>query len=126
MRLRIDSMKSASFLILIATLLSGCYYDNVQDVYPDAPNCGVQPVSYSSEIRPILDGNCTVCHNNTALQGGISLETYNQVKIQADNGKLVGSTAQLSGFSPMPKGGKLSQCNIDKIKKWVADGAPNN
>jgi hypothetical protein len=31
------------------------------------------------------------------------------------------------GFSPMPQNdNKLSECNIAKIKKWIATGAPNN
>jgi hypothetical protein len=32
-----------------------------------------------------------------------------------------------AGYSPMPKGGnKLPACQIAKVRRWVAAGAPNN
>jgi hypothetical protein len=40
---------------------------------------------------------------------------------------LYGTISHSAGFLPMPQNGnKLSDCNITKIRLWVADGAPNN
>lgn len=85
-------------------------------------------MSYASRIKPILQNNCNGCHGGTAQSGaGIILSDYNNVKTSVDNGTLLGSIEQLSGYSAMPKGGnKMSNCNIAVIRKWIAAGAPNN
>ena len=47
------------------------------------------------------------------------------VKVQALNGRLIGSIDHLGGT--MPKGGaKLTSCTITKIQQWVNSGTPNN
>ncbi|MGI9191825.1 MAG: c-type cytochrome domain-containing protein [Chitinophagaceae bacterium] len=84
-------------------------------------------ISFSAHIQPILQNNCTGCHSGASPSGAIGLENYTQTMTQVTNGKLLGSVKQLSGFSAMPKGGaKLSDCNINQIEKWIAQGAPNN
>jgi mono/diheme cytochrome c family protein len=85
-------------------------------------------VSYTAQVKPILNTWCNSCHAGAAqLGGGISLSTHAGVKVTADNGSLVGSIQHAVGFSQMPKGaGKLSNCQIATIKKWVDNGALNN
>lgn len=90
-------------------------------------NCDATKFTYSAIIKPLLDVNCVGCHKPSSLGGGIDLSTYNAVKAQVTNGKLVGSVTQATGFSPMPKGGKkLSDCQITQIKNWINAGALNN
>jgi hypothetical protein len=48
------------------------------------------------------------------------------VKVVADNGRLMGSIKQLTGYSAMPVGGKLADCEITQIQKWVNAGKLNN
>jgi hypothetical protein len=44
-----------------------------------------------------------------------------------NNGKLMGSITWASGFSPMPKNAsKMPDCEIQKIQKWIDQGALNN
>jgi mono/diheme cytochrome c family protein len=85
-------------------------------------------ISYTSQVKPILDNWCNSCHGGAAQAGGgISLSTYSAVKVTANNGKLVGSVVWSGSYSAMPKdGNKLSDCNIATLKKWVDAGAPNN
>ena len=48
-------------------------------------------------------------------------------KIVAQNGKLYGSVNHSPGFAPMPQsGGKLGNCQILTIKKWIDGGILNN
>jgi hypothetical protein len=85
-------------------------------------------ISYTTQVKPILQTWCNGCHGGTAQAGaGIVLSTYSGVKSAVDNGSLVGSINQNSGYSPMPKNGNtLSACNLATIQKWVDAGAPAN
>jgi hypothetical protein len=91
-------------------------------------NCSCDPAkfTYSAIILPILSNNCVGCHNAGSLGGNINLSTYASVKTQVTNGKLVGSITHSTGFSAMPVGGKLQDCQITQIKSWIAAGTLNN
>jgi hypothetical protein len=90
-------------------------------------SCDVSNVTYSGTVAPILQNFCVGCHSGSAPSGGILLNQYNAVAAVALSGQLVGSINGASGFAKMPPaGGSLSSCNIEKITKWVTDGAPNN
>lgn len=89
--------------------------------------CDTAVFTFSSAVKKIMDTKCVGCHNPTNLGGNIDLSTYTGVKAVALNGKLYGSVAQQSGYSPMPKNStKLSDCEIRQIQKWINAGAPNN
>ncbi len=84
-------------------------------------------MSFTTNIKPILQNFCFSCHGNGLSQNAVNFDTYAGVKAVADNGKLVGTISHASGFVAMPQSGpKLSECNIDKIKSWVTSGALNN
>ncbi|HAY89569.1 MAG TPA: hypothetical protein DCY51_09025, partial [Bacteroidetes bacterium] len=87
--------------------------------------CDTTNVSYSVQVTSIMN-NCVSCHNASSPSGNIRLDNYTNVKTQVDNGKLIGSIEHKAGFSPMPQGGKLSDCNIAIINKWLTEGALNN
>ncbi len=90
-------------------------------------SCDTAVFTYSGAIKPIMDAKCVGCHNPTNLGGNIDVSTYNSVKVQALNGKLYGSVAHLSGYSPMPKNSaKLSDCEIRQVQKWISAGTLNN
>lgn len=89
--------------------------------------CDSNQFKYGANISIIINSYCTGCHSGTAASGNIDLSTYNTVKIQATNGRLVGAVTHAAGYSAMPKNAnKLSDCQITQIKKWVAAGALNN
>jgi hypothetical protein len=115
-----------SVFSLTALLLAGCYVDNAEDLY----NCSVNPsaVTYTNTIAPILTANgCTGCHSGSRPDGGHNLTIYSGVKTVADNGRLWGAVNHLEGFKPMPQGGgKISACDIKRLKAWMDAGAPNN
>ena len=109
---------------------TSCYYDNEDDLYPFEDMCDTSTTPLAGVIKPILQGNCYACHNasSAASSGaGINLEDYGSLKGWADNGRLICAIEHGNNCQPMPKGGgKLRQCDIDKIKAWVARGAQNN
>ena len=115
-------------LMVSVTLLSGCYYDVEEELYPANDNsCDTADVTYSLTVKPIINDNCIVCHSQASQQGSVVLETYNDIQVYASSGQLLGAIKHQPGYSPMPQGGaKLSDCNILKIEKWVLSGIPNN
>jgi len=118
--------REVQWIFLVAGLaLSGCYYDNVTDLYPNG--CNVIDVSYSRNLVPILDANCLSCHNDLSQQGGVVLEEYEDVLRYVENGELLGSIKHEDGFEPMPlTGGKLTNCQIKKFEAWIDAGAFDN
>lgn len=117
-------------LFLFPLLLSACYFDNEEDLYgnPADADCDVTDVSFSADVNPIIQANCiTGCHSAVNQSFGIVLETYDQIKNEAQNERFFKSINHESGASPMPKNRpKLPQCDIDKIKAWIDAGLPNN
>lgn len=90
-------------------------------------NCDTANMKYATNVQPIIKANCYSCHGNGNVLGGISLDTYAKLKKQVDNGLLIGVITHANGFDPMPQGmPKLSDCDINKIKSWVARGVQNN
>lgn len=126
--MKIQIIIIALALLGLLTGLSSCYYDNREDLYPhlDQP-CNFDIVSFSTDIVPVLEAQCNICHSATANQGNVNLEGYENVKAYANNGSLYGSVAHDPGYSPMPSAAqKILQCDIDKIRAWVEAGAPDN
>ena len=90
-------------------------------------SCDTVNMTYSANVKPILQANCYSCHGNGQVNGNVTLDSYAGVKAVADNGKLIGVITHAAGFPQMPQGGsKLSDCNINKIKDWINRGTPNN
>lgn len=118
--------------IVFVITFYACYYDKKDVLYPTNTSTGAVcdtsgTVSYSQKVVPILQQACYGCHSVNSPSGNIAMSTYATDKVIAQNGKLYGSIAYLSGFSAMPKGGnKLTDCQIATIKKWIDAGMPNN
>lgn len=125
-----STMKKLMILALIA--LSGCYYDNEEELYPNVAECDTTNVTYSGTVLPILQENCFICHAANPPEGGIYLGDYTSIsaagKIAAGQpGSLYGAVSHNPNNSPMPKGGaQLSDCKIRQIKVWIDAGTPNN
>lgn len=121
-------MKSLLFLLLPLVVLSGCYYDNEETLYPGSANCTVPTTStFSANILPLLNNRCNSCHSGSSPSGGIVLTSYTEVIKYVNNGSLMGSINHASGYSSMPKNSnKMSSCEIGTIQKWIDSGALNN
>ena len=95
---------------------------------PDDTTCVlVAPISFASDVFPVIDKYCKGCHSGANPWAGLFLRDYQEVKEVVDNGKLVGVIGHEPGFPQMPKDqDRLLQCDIDRIVMWVEDGAPDN
>lgn len=84
-------------------------------------------VSYKNNIQKILIENCNSCHSNANHSGGVKLEDYEDVKFWASSGILLDQITSINGSVPqMPKGGKLSDCDVKLIQHWIQQGELSN
>jgi hypothetical protein len=117
-------------IILPAGLMlnfTGCYYDDVETLYPQVAGCDTTNVTYSGTISPIMSTNCNSCHGGSAPTANVRTDTYDGLKIIADDERLWGTVNHESDYSPMPKDRpKLSDCDLSKIRIWIDGGALNN
>ncbi|MBN1987718.1 MAG: hypothetical protein JW761_15505 [Prolixibacteraceae bacterium] len=122
-------INSWMMLILLSVAFFSCRYDNEEELYGDAI-CDTSNVTYAQTVKPILTASCYSCHsvsNANSFGSGINLETYSELMIQINNGRLVGAISHSPGYTPMPQvGAKLDDCSIEKIKAWINEGAANN
>jgi hypothetical protein len=89
--------------------------------------CDSAKFSYLAVIRPVIDNNCVGCHNGPGAPRGLDYTNYNILKTVAANGRLMGAITHSPGYVAMPLGKPpLDICDIIKIRKWAAAGAPNN
>lgn len=89
--------------------------------------CNTANVKFTTDIASIMQANCNSCHNSTRPLGGVKTDDHSSLKMIADNGLLVGTITHAAGFSAMPKAKpKLPDCDINKIKAWIAQGTKNN
>ena len=114
-------------IILLISFLQGCYYDDKEFLDPNRSICDTSIVTYSGSVLPVITAYCLGCHSGANAPLGIRMDTHAQLQSLASSGKLLGTVTHSPGFIPMPKNGtKLSDCNIAKIRRWVAEGAQNN
>jgi uncharacterized membrane protein len=107
------------------TAAAGCAYDKKEVI--QVPCTIPTTVTYTARIEPIIRNNCYRCHSAATLISGIQLDSYAALKAYAQNGKLYGVTSHAPGFRPMPDdGGKLDDCSLALIKKWIDTGTPEN
>ena len=113
------------FILVLGMFIPSCYYDKEQTLYPFL-KCDTTHVTYTQTIVPILSANCLVCHNTALQEGNVILDTWAGIQVVITNGKLIPAIDHTGPYQ-MPKGGSmLDACSIEKIKRWVANGAPNN
>ncbi|MDB4347128.1 hypothetical protein OAB01_00565 [Bacteroidia bacterium] len=115
--------------LVITFLLSSCYYDTEEELYPtnNGNNCDSVKGAFSAEILPVINVQCRSCHNTSFSSGGVNLEGFTNIQNAALNGKLIQSLNHESGVSPMPQNSpKLDDCTLKAFEDWKNAGAPNN
>jgi hypothetical protein len=108
--------------ILLVVILFSCTNTSEEDLIDATPIPTL--VTYTDNVKSIIDNNCIVCHNNPPENGApMSLLTFENVKDAVNNRDLIEriSTNDL-GFM-MPFGGpRLPQNLIDIVVQWQDDG----
>jgi len=113
--------------------LSSCYYDGVIQRPTDNPV--TRTLSFQTDIQPIFNANCIVCHNGNLdpdLRDGNSFNALANipgsiVAGDADGSELVDMLEHKAGVdNPMPPSAPIDATSINLIKTWINQGALNN
>lgn len=113
-----------------------CKYDKAEN----QPCNGTTPdtVSFSADVLPIFRASCSIsgCHTSASNAGHLNLEdsqAYTELSHQGSGYiNLTTPTHSIlysqmnSSSQPMPPTGKLDDCKINLILKWIQQGAKNN
>jgi len=100
-------------------------------VAPDAMCDTTRTISYAADITPIMNTSCGAmdnnCHTSLTASGYTALDVYAGVNYVALNGAMTNCITWNGKGDNMPLNGKkLSACEINKILKWINEGAPDN
>ena len=112
-------MKKILFILSTVVFLTSCESRTYEEISDNTPI--TVTVKYISDVKPIIDANCIVCHSSGGSASFRPLTSYDEVETHIDT---ILDRIQRPNGDPqkMPQGGSLSQPNIDIIKKWKADG----
>lgn len=86
-------------------------------------------VTYARDVAPILEANCRSCHRTGEI-GPFPLETFADAKRWAQNIVSVTETRRMPPWKPVPGHGefagerRLSDTQIDTLRRWAEAGAP--
>jgi mono/diheme cytochrome c family protein len=90
-------------------------------------DCNPADFSFATNIQPVVEGYCVGCHGGSSPDGDLLLETYDQIKSIALDGRLMDALLGANGASIMPDNTTgLPDCNITNFQNWIDAGAPNN
>ena len=123
-----------SLLILAASFLSACYYDNFTELNPFleeaiCDTASTTTISFAAQVVPILQNQCSTgsagCHSSNS---GRDLSTHAGVTNTYTGAKLLRSIIWDGNASQMPKGSgaKIDDCSIKTIELWINQGKLNN
>jgi len=106
------------FLAMSILFFTSCSSDSTDDLTDPIP----ASITYKANVKTIIDQSCAVsgCHNTASNTGGLTLETYTQVKNAVMNKNAIGRME--SSSSPMPPTGNLPATSISILKKWREQG----
>lgn len=116
-------MKSKNYLIFATFLLIVSCTNNSEDDLTNPIVLG--NTKYSTDVKPIIDSKCIVCHGDTPTNGApMSLTTLAAVQEAIENRNLIGKISKADGaLGLMPYGGpRLPQASIDIIVNWKTSG----
>ena len=92
------------------------------------------PVSFKTDVLPILQSRCIKCHGGEKTENGMNMTDFAHLMAGSENGQvIVASNAatskliQLVQSGKMPKrSARLMPAEIQKLVDWINQGALNN
>jgi hypothetical protein len=116
-----------SVVLVLHTVLFG--------ILASFPVCGADDVDFAHAVVPILKTHCSKCHAGQQKEGGLSINTREDLIAGGDSGSPIENGKHLSseffrrinskedGYRMPPDGDGLSQEQIELIGKWIDQGA---
>jgi hypothetical protein len=128
----------AIYLIIFSICFYSCTWSKVKNISPDCGATVPDTISFSNNVLPLFARNCSItgCHSGTSPSGNLNLEAadaYSKLSkmgsgyidtLNPTQSVLYSSMASVS--DPMPPSGKLDDCSLEIIEKWMLQKAKNN
>jgi hypothetical protein len=115
--------------IVLACSLNSCSYHNEEKLYPKVvATCDTTNVTFSGTIDSIINTKCSgaACHSSGGASG-FAYNNYAGVKVSVDDGNIMDRVVLKNNVMPPASSGfVLTDCEIQKIRHWLYNGAPNN
>ncbi|MDZ7660268.1 c-type cytochrome domain-containing protein [Fodinibius sp.] len=142
--LRFLDVIAICFLTLVLVSCGGDGNSTGPDPDPDPDPDLNRNVSFSQDISPIFQSSCATsgCHDSGTQESGVNLSSYddainsvgNQYEENIINAGNPDESPLVDKIEPDPQEGQrmpyqrdpLSQADIDSIRAWIEDGAPDN
>lgn len=106
--------------LFILAGLGGCRHE------PQAPPVlPCAPVSFTSQVRPILETNCTLANCHVAGSPDGNFHDFAALKEKIDNGSFHNSVIDWNA-PRMPETYKLSAADLQLLQCWLRQGALPN
>lgn len=106
----------------MALMLSGCYYDVAEELYPGSKPCDTSAaVTYKNFVEPLIRTKCIDCHRANGIES--YLISYSEVKNKAASISDRINRNPTGDIKLMPqKGSKLDACDLEKFRIWIQRG----
>lgn len=121
-------MKIFKYTIYTFLIASGLFFSCESHTYEEiegAPEVIPEVVTYTNDVKAIINANCVSCHAPGGVAGHRPLTTYSEVKNAVENTDLLDRIQrQSSEVGAMPQGGRMPQSRIDIILQWNDNGLP--
>ncbi len=127
-----QTMKARFFLASFVggmAVLSSCNYYETKGVFT-SPGTGRPGDTFQTMSRDLFTPFCMRCHQGGEAAGGLELDNYAAL---VDGGALVPGDAPASYLYEMvveqsmpPRGGMPSADLIERLRRWIEAGAPEN
>ena len=91
--------------------------------------CDTTVYTYSGSIQAILTNNCAGCHGTSPGSSNVYIGTYASAKAYISANKTTFNNAinystSIAASKRMPPSGKLVDCKLLQIQKWINNGYP--
>ncbi len=118
-------------LCVLAAVLASCVHAQTAPG-PPFPEASVR--FFETEIRPLLHGRCSQCHNDRLRTSGLSVSSRDgflqgghrgeAISVDMPSESLVLAALRQSGDLRMPPDGRLPAAAIALFERWIELGAP--
>jgi hypothetical protein len=90
-------------------------------------DCGCDTTSYSftDDVLPIFNSNCLSCHAGNNTSTTLALTDYSEIYESILNGNSM-SRINSDSSDIMPTSGKMDECKIRIIERWIENGAQDD
>ncbi len=91
-------------------------------------DCGCDTTSYyfATDVFPIFENNCISCHAGNHPETTYRLTNYAEISESVINGNTLSRINSTLASEVMPQSGKMDDCKIKIIEKWLENGAQDD